>query len=262
MISRPIKILIVVSALAGAGFGLTLLHLDNRRLEKAVADRAAKQEQANHLQTDNARLKAIVGAANAPQAATHEAVMQLEQARTELATLEHRAHDRAAELARTHATEAVALATNRDARVGMTRLENIQPAGQSTPTNAFLTALAAALKGDEATLANVATMTPATRAKAEALITRLPEDARTKWTPEKLAALWISQVVTEVTAVQMTGESFEDGQHAVVTFRPYGADKDEHVNVRLTSAGWKVVLPTSAMEKFIRKASGVEEPKG
>jgi hypothetical protein len=253
MISTPIKILIAGLVLAAGSVGLVLLHLENRQLQRAVATHRAKREQTEQLRTDNAALRALVDAAREPDRAAREVHVQLDAARTELAALERRANERYLELSRNEARDATALAANRFPRLAMTRLEYFQPIGQATPSAAFQTAVAAAMKGDETTLANAIVMQPATRTKAEELIARLPEEARPKWTPDKLAALWVSSAFTDIPALQITGEAFEDAQHATLTFRPLGADQDEHVNLKLTRTGWKVTLPSNAMDRLARR---------
>jgi hypothetical protein len=45
----------------------------------------------------------------------------------------------------------------------------------------------------------------------------------------------------------------DDPNHAVVTFRSLERDQPDHVNLMLTPAGWRVVLPGNAIEKLAQR---------
>ncbi len=251
MISTPIKVFIgMVGLCAGCG-ALGLLHLENRALAHAVSARRAAVQRNEGLRRENHDLQAIVSAPAA--AATDQIAQQITDARAELAQLERRGIELAAQRAQQEDRDRADLANNRDPRVGLTRLEYIQPAGRLTPSAAVQTAVAAGTKGDEAALIDATTMLSSTRAKAEELLAKLPPEVRGQWTPEKLAALWVSSVINDVTAVQITGETYQDPQHATVNFRIANHDQLEHVNLRLTRSGWKLILPEASMDQLSRR---------
>lgn len=255
MISAPVRVLLVVGGLSAAGAALLLLHLENRRLDHQISTRRAEMHRRAELQRDNAALQAIVDASSG--SAKDQVQRQVAAAREEVATLEHQSGELASRKALQDARDQDDLANNRDPRNGLTRLEYFQPAGRLTPTAAVETAIWAATKGDEAALMESAMLLPAARARADDLLAKLPDVARAQWTPEKLASLWMSSVVNDVTALQITGETYEDSQHAVVTFRIANRDQPEHVNLRLTKSGWKILLSENVIDQLSRRLNSV-----
>ncbi|MES2697527.1 MAG: hypothetical protein V4773_28940 [Verrucomicrobiota bacterium] len=254
MISKSFKIALVVLALVSAAGALLLLELDNARLRRQLAAHRASQAQTVTLQAENKRLAELQASqAGSATDAAATARAQLQQAREEVAALERRAAERQAGISARAEREAVLLATNRDPRRGPVRVENFESAGQATPTAAMQTLVWAALKGDAAEIVKLCTASEKTRAQAKALIARLPEEARAQWTQEKLAALWVTGAFTEVAALQITGERFEDANNAVVSFRIHGRTDEEKVKLRLSPIGWQVMLPGNAVEKLEKK---------
>lgn len=258
MISRPAGVISVVLAVFGAGAGLALLHLENRRLEHRVAARAAEFGRAAALRRDNRELQA--GVQTGPWPAAADMARQIADARREVAVLEQHARELAAQQARQTAFDRDSLASNRDPRTGLTRLEFFQPAGRLTPAAAVQTAIWAAMKGDDRALMEATALRPDTRTKAEALVANLPAETRAQWTPEKLAALWMSSVINDVSALQITDETYEDPRHAMVNLRIANHDQPEHVNLRLTSSGWKIILPGKEIDELSRRVSAVASP--
>lgn len=254
MISRPLKFSLLVLALVAGGGALALVRLDNRRLRLRVEDRRQHQAQAAALQQENARWQELL-ASRARGASAADAVLraQLQQARAEVAALEKHAAERRTENAAQAARDVALLAANRDPRIGWARVENFANVGQGSPAAAFQTLVWAAVKGDEAEIVRLCAASNATRTQAEALIARLPEGARAKWTPEKLAALVVTGALTEAPALHITGERLEDATNAVVTFRILGHDDDEKVRFKLGPSGWLLALSSGALNTLEKK---------
>lgn len=251
MISTSVKVFIGILGLCAASAALVLLHLENRRLEHDVAARRVTIQRREVLRRENRDLQAIVNAASST--AKDQITQQIADARAELAQLERRGAELAAHKAQQEDRDREDMANNRDPRLGLTRLEYFQPVGRLTPSAAVQTAVWAGMKGDERALIDATTLLGSTRAKAEDLLAKLPADVRGQWTPEKLAALWVSSVINDVTALQITGETYEDPQHAVVNFRIANHEQLEHVNLRLTRSGWKLILPEASMDQLSRR---------
>jgi hypothetical protein len=180
---------------------------------------------------------------------------EIAQARAAIAALEKRADEQHAEQQSRLSREALALATNRDPRGGLMRVEYFQPRGQLTPGAAFESMIAAVIRGDDAALRELCALPAAAREQAKAFIARLPADAQAKWTPEKLATLWATGAITEMSALQITGQSFTDAEHAVVTFRIQGKSDEENAKLERSPNGWRVVVPSSLIERLEKKIS-------
>jgi hypothetical protein len=251
---RPSPVFKIVLLVAIGVFGataLTLLHLDNRRLRRVITARQETTRPAAALREENAVLKKLVDDSQRNAASAAENVhADLQRAQFQIAQLEKQAEVQRTEKAQRDERLATMLATNRDPLRGFVRLEHFQNQGQSTPSAAFQTMVWAALKGEDAALANICKMSNMTRIQAEALIARLPHDGEEQWTPAKLAALWVDSALLEVSALQITGESRVDPEHAIVTVRAPDMEKDEKIKLNLTPSGWKVMLPTNAIEKI------------
>lgn len=254
--SAPFKVILVALAvLLGAG-GLTLLHLENRRLQRRLAADAPRAREAARLREDNARLERLL-AAQHHSGESARALLQrdIAQLRAEIARHERTAAQQHAARVALTSRDAAALETNRDPRLGLTRLEHFQNRGQATPSAALETLVWAALKGDEATLANVTTLNSAIRSRAEAFLAELPAEERAQWTPEKLGQLWFSGLFTELSAVQIVGETTVGPDEAVVRLRLANRSGEEKLALRLTPSGWKVLTPGAAVEHLKKKLS-------
>jgi hypothetical protein len=252
-LSAPFKSLLVALALVVGGASLTLLHLDNRRLQRRVAEAATRNREVARLHDDNARLDRLLAAQREGADSARARVRQdVEQLRTEIAALERKAeHERAARLAIT-ARETAMLEANRDPRQGPARLEFFQNRGQATPSAAFETLVWAALKGNESTLADVTTLNSATRAKAEQLLAQLPADSRAQWTPQKLGQLWFTGLFTELPSLEILGETLVAADEASLQIRLRDG-AEEKLALRLTPTGWKVLIPTAAFDHLSKK---------
>lgn len=247
--------LAALALLATAG-AAGYLHLQNAQLRRRLERQRPAQQQTALLREENTRLRQVVAShAQDREAAAATVRSQLEQTRHEITALEKKAAVQRNEDAARAIQEANALETQRNPTLGLTRLEHFRDLGQGTPSATFETMVRAVLKGDEASLTRMFVMPAKTRTQADALIARLPEEARAKWTPEKLALLWVTGALTEMSALQITSERFESSDSAVVTFRGPQNVNDEKVNLRLTPEGWKIVVGSGMISNLEKQLS-------
>jgi hypothetical protein len=144
---------------------------------------------------------------------------------------------------------------------------NLQPssawknAGRSTPASAAETLFWATDSGNVEVLANAITLDQAAREKAEAILARMPDSVRATYdTPEKLVALLLARE-SDIRAMQVLGES-SSGDDAVVNLRTLkedGKTKDEGLQFRRSSDGWRMNVTGKAMDKMGKKLS--DQPK-
>jgi hypothetical protein len=254
MKTSGLKTGLLIVFVAATGAASVFLHRQNERGRRRLADLRAGGRSTTALHEDNARLRALVQATTAGHDATEAIHAAVEQARAEVAKLERMAAVRHAELAAEAASDQQALANNRDPNAGLTRLEYFQNVGRATPRAACQTLVWAALKGDEAALNELSVLSAVNRERAEELIATLPEAERTRWTPEKIAALYLSAVVTDVSAAEIGAEELTDAGHAWVTLRiPHVDEAKSKLELRASAAGWQVVLPENAIDVMRRK---------
>ncbi len=239
------------------------LHLDNARLRTRVADSHRQRERLERLREENRRAQEIVKRSQTDETgaarAVHDDVVRV---RGEVAALEKRAAEQHARLTAKTAAEAETLANNRDPQKGLTRLEHFQNLGQGTPGAAWQTLVWGALKGDDAVLAQVITISAPALAKAEALIAGLPEGARAQWTPEKLAAMFFTGAFNEVTAAQVMTENTKDAQHVELRVRLKSGTKEPIIPFQweLGAKGWQVVFEEKFLGAVRKKIAGAEGP--
>ncbi len=253
--SAPFKFILVALAVLLGTASLTLLHLENRRLQRRLASGVPSARNVAQLREDNARLEQLLSEQSRNSDSARSIVRrEVEQLRAEIARHEQKAGQQRAAQEAMISRDAAAIETNKDPRLGLTRLEHFQNRGQATPSAAFETLVWAALNGDEAMLADVTTLNSATRAKAEAFIAQLPTEDRLKWTPEKLGQLWFTGLFTELSAVQFVAETIS-ADEAIVRLRLANRDDEEKLALRQTPNGWKVLAPSAAVEHLKKKLS-------
>ena len=254
--SKPFKLILVALAVLLGTAGLTLLHLENRRLQHRFASDAPSARKMARLREDNARVEHLLAEQHRSSDSARLLVRrEIEQVRAEIALHEQKAGQQHAAQVVMTSHDAAAIETNRDPRLGLTRLEYFQNRGQATPSAALETLVWAVLKGDEATLVDVTTLNSATRAKAEAFIAQLSAEDRAKWTPEKLGQLWFSGLFTELSAVQIVGETTVAADEAIVRLRLANRGDQEKLALRQTPNGWKVLAPSAAVDHLKKKLS-------
>jgi len=241
--------------------GVVGLRWDNARLRERIAATRRQGEPAGRLREDNRRAREILArvesGADDGVRAIHAEVLQ---ARGEAEALARRAEEQHADLVHEAAVFAAALANNRDPTQGLTRLEHFQNVGQGAPGAAVQTLVWAALKGDDDLLAKLLALDPAARQRSDALIARLPEAGRARWTPEKLAALWVTGLVTEVSAAQVLGETMPDATHATVTVRLGRAKEEQKIPLTRTDTGWQIVVGEKQIKGLEKQLGGVALP--
>ncbi len=260
--STLIQVVLASVVALAAGTALALLHRENSRLQRQLANRPPHQPAIAAFREENAQLHALVDLATRDAAAAAAMTqIQLKQARTEIAGLEKSAAEIRLAGSEQAAREASALDTNRDPRQGLTRLTYFQNMGRATPAAAVQTAVWAAMQGDKDLLSQIAMLPPEAQKQAEALIARLPENLRAQWTPDKLATLWLASVADDIPAMQIVREDFQDAAHATVTTRISREDQTDTVQLRLTPTGWALVLPKNAIAKLERKMGALAAPK-
>jgi hypothetical protein len=252
--SRSFKVVIVALVVLIGGGSLSVLHLQNAQTRERLGQLRARQHEAERLREENVQLQHVIAqsAANTDAAARvfHE---ELVQARATLAELEAKASARHAQMTAQAARDTAALDANRDPTTGLVRLEHFRNVGQATASDAFQTMVWATYTGDDAAFANVCVLSKETRARAEALIQRLPEESRASWTPEKLAQLWVTGVTLELSAAQIVGEQLEDPEHMAVSVRGTRSDQTGKFKFIRAPSGWKAVIPPKAIDMVEKK---------
>ncbi len=252
--SATFKVTLIALALLVGTIGLTLLHLENRRLERRLPSDATRVREVARLREDNARLECLLSEQRSGADSARAVVRRdVEALRAEITMHEKRAEQQHAAQVALTTRDAAAIETNRDPRLGPMRLEYFQNRGKGTPSAALETLVWAALKGDDTTLADVTTLNSVARAKAQAFIAQLPADDREKWTPEKLGVLWFTRLFTEMAALQIVGETIVDADEAVVRLRLGNHGDEEKLAIRLTPEGWKVLVPGAAVDHLKKK---------
>jgi hypothetical protein len=233
----------VLLALGSAGTSYWIGR-ENARLQTGIATEARRHEQLRRQIEETERIDRLSKEARGGEQQAIAAIQaEAQRTRAAIADAEHQAETVHADALARKQREADQMSTNRDPTSGFVRLENFTDCGQATPTAAFCTLVWAASTGDDAKVQKLLKASAATRAKTEAYLAQLPENARNQWTSERFGSLWIASTLTDITALQVTGETHLDAEHAVVTFRVPGMVDDEKVKLNFTPVGWKVLLP-------------------
>src|SRR6185312_8264352 len=250
--SRIIVALILAALLAS---WLGVLRLAHRRLERMLAQLEQGREQVAQRTTDERRLADLAASAAQGNAeARQEIHARLLRTRAELAALERSAAEGAARRQAQAAGLAAALAQNRDPNAGLTRLEYFQDVGRATPADAFQTLVWAVMKGDPS-LSGLLTLNQAARQEAKAMLAQLPPESRAEYpTPEKLAALAISDLVLRQTAAAIGGMAVTSPTDAELSVTFSGSDDGvEKIPFQLGPAGWQVKLSAHQIQGLQRQ---------
>lgn len=113
-------------------------------------------------------------------------------------------------------------------------------------------------------LAKSITLDQAAREKAEAILSRMSDTVRATYdTPEKLVALLLARE-TDIQAMQVLGESTA-GDDALVNMRLMkqdGKTKEEGMQFRRTSDGWRMNVTGKAMDKMGKKLTDLPKKDG
>jgi hypothetical protein len=239
----------------GGVFGLMRLRAHRANLEKELAELQRQQRRVEWVRQENERLRAVAAQTEVSDVDSADARQrELERLRREVIGLEQRALAQSRRVTATNAAETNALATNRDPEQGMTRLEHFRNVGRDTPRAAFQTLVWAAMKGDEQALAGALTMPDSARQKADALLARLPDDARKRYpNAESLAAIAVAGEMLKGGAIELPGHTLTDVTNAIVQIRTQGGAKEVKLPMRLGPGGWQFVVPERAIDAIARR---------
>lgn len=248
-------------------FGAIALALEFQR--RHLRAELAQVTSGNHSATPSADVGAVATASANPTTAaatnvrTFDIATALADSRREVAALEQHAQRRheeiAADSARRMKTAFIIDPANRDPERGFVRLESFRNVGRDTPATAFQTLVWAALKGEEAFLADGLTLDDRARARAEVLIAGLPEAMRGQFTPEKLAALWLEDAVVDVPAAQILSQTRLDDTHVMLLTRG-GIGGGTTLTLRKADSGWQLIVPEHGLEVVQKKVIGSSPP--
>jgi hypothetical protein len=252
---KLIKISLVLAVVAAVAIGIIQLRRNSGRLRHELSELRRRTVQADRLQEENRRLQMLVAETERTGAdAASAAAASLEQARRELAELEERSRR-----ARTRQAEQTKQAElNRDPEKGPAKLEHFQNVGRGSPALAFQTLVWAALKADAEALVGVLSVTGAARARADALIARLPESTRSKYPDaESLAAIAVTGEMLKGGPLEILGYTTEDPAQAIVTVRVSDGGKTAKLPMRLGPGGWQFVVPEAAITGIERRMNTI-----
>jgi hypothetical protein len=253
MISRGLKISLVVLLLGTGLLVAVLLRLDNNRLRKNLAAAGQRQQQVAQLRTENERTRALLAKTDTTDAESARAVeADLQRLRGEVAALEKSAQARAGTAQAQAQGDALALEQNRDPEAGLVRLEHFRDAGQATPAAAFQTFVWAAMRGEEAKQAGMVAFAGAGRAAVEVIVAALPEADRA------LIALFFADAFTQMQAAHVTSVTLSDPQHAMLTVRGL-TPREQKIPLQLGPGGWQIAVPENmgrGLENWVRRKTG------
>ena len=256
---KIVALLFIVAAMIVDGI---YLRRENAKLRIRAGELRHRNETVVHLTEENQRTREFLtqtksDAAEAAQA-LHADVLHM---RADVSDLEERAHVVFAQ----KSAAAAELAASRDPEKAMTRLENFQNVGRTTPASAVQTLIWAAVKNDEPTLAGIFFVTGDAKEKIEALFARLPSSAREKYpTLQSVASLLVSQEILRVDAAQIISTTQLGSDHAFVTVRGGGSDDEAKVPMELGPDGWRVLVPgklVTLLEKRLAPPPSTPPPK-
>jgi hypothetical protein len=251
MISKPLKIALLLIGAAGTGAAITLFHLDNARLRRQIDAARVTDARTSHQREENRRLEALVAQTHADRTTADRAIdAELTRWRTDVASAERRAREAHADALAQQQRDAQALATNRDPRQGLTRLEYFTDVGQATPEAAFQSFIWAATQGKDDRLVALIHIDDAARAKADALVAGLSETDRARFpTAERVAALLLADAITMHSAAQIVAVTTVDADHSLVEVRGL-SDRSQSLPFERSAAGWQLSVKTGMVTKL------------
>ncbi len=263
MISQRFKAGLIFALAVALIAGLIVMHLENRRLGRLIADQRQANTTSLRLRDNNRRLQELLAKSQREGKLPGPALqLELEHTRREVSELEDRARMDHGKMIARQAVDTAALATNRNPRQGPVRLEYFQPAGQKTPDAAFQTFVWAALQGKDATLANMIHIDEAVRADAASLVAALPEDVRSAYpTPESLAALYFADALTGRTSAEISNVTFPDATHATVEVQGL-SDQTQKVPLQLGPEGWQIRVTPGLVKSLSKWVASKRSPSG
>ena len=249
-------VLTLVALLVGAG---TLSGIAYRRLH-VEHDRLAAQLTALRLQAagkerwlaENVRMKEVIELGRRDRREATAAVRSdVSRVQREIAELEQKAGAEHETINRQSRERTEALEANRDLAKGPVLIENCTDVGRATPENALQTLIWAAAQGHDDMVQLTLKFDGAARTLAEAAIATLPEASRAKYpTPESLGALFIGQVVNDLTGIRVINRSVTGGE---ATLNVGGLQKPiGSIALKQNADGWQVVIDAAVFKKIER----------
>lgn len=241
---------------------VVFVRIDSARLRGRMEGVKTQQARARQLREENQKTKDLLSAMATSGAAADQAIhAEVLRMRNEVRELERQAEAQHRELTERNRVDTESLANNRDPEKGLVRLENLCDAGQATPSAALQAIAWAAFKGNDARIGELSQLSPDARERANELIAALPDDARARWTPEKLAALSFTGMFSEVTALQITGVTFSEPDRATVVIRVPGTHGSEpKVTLQSGPTGWQVVVNGGQIDALRKKLHAAPMP--
>jgi hypothetical protein len=135
--------------------------------------------------------------------------------------------------------------------------------GRASPEAAMETMLWAASGGDLDALEETLSINDETRAKAEAMLTALPEGARTQYsTPDDLLAVVIAGNVP-LDSAQLVARQQNDADHVTEYLRLKNADgitRQVYLSLHRGPDGWRLVVPGNVVEQIANPPAGGTSP--
>ncbi|MCX6951618.1 MAG: hypothetical protein NTV51_05475 [Verrucomicrobia bacterium] len=127
-------------------------------------------------------------------------------------------------------------------------LEAFRNLGRDTPRAAFETIIWAVVKGDDATMVDVLSLEGAARAKAEAILARLPASSRAQYaTPEKLVGIFFSAgILVGTDSFLILGDDRTSPTRATLRVQTAKGSTEQFPMV-LGMGGWQLVVPERAL---------------
>jgi hypothetical protein len=246
----------IATGLAVGGY----LHWRNANilLRAQIAAASGQREEIHRLRDDNQRLQAVLAQARGDEGVALQAIHQeVQRAGAEVSELERQAEERYIAKRERDRKALTLLTANRDLTKGPVLVENCGNVGRATPVDAFQTLVWAGVKGDDDLVASMIMLDGKARAAVAALLDRMPERVREKYsTPEKLAALVFADLLANLAAVQVVNEKRLDAAHVQLTIGRM-SDKTVDVVMELGPAGWQVMTADRKLfDQFKAKLAG------
>lgn len=143
--------------------------------------------------------------------------------------------------------------SHRDLLPGMTPLDQLTNAGNTTPTAAARTFFWSVAQVDPESLAGQLTLGEAARAKAESLLASLDAATREKFsTPERMMAFFLVGLLGRVEGMQLTGVETQGGGTAWSAKLQIlgGQTKDFDLPVVWSGNGWREEIPPEMVDHW------------
>lgn len=229
----------------------------NARLAQAIADARSRNATLRRQRDQNQQLAILVRKSSVDAPSSHREIDAIiADARNQVVALENEAIERGIRAGADLRLKTEALRTNRDPTKGPVLIENCANVGQATPADAVQTLVWAAMRGDEAAVEHLIAMDSAARDQLQTALAELPDSARSMYpTPERLAALWISDLATRAAAIDVVRQTPIDGQHIILSLGRLDGQTQDALMV-LNPGGWQIGIDDRGARKIVRQLLG------